>query len=256
MGSEVALVTGASAGIGREFARQLAARGHGLLLVARRTDRLNELAREIEAAHSIRPHVLPADLAEPGAPEAVLAFAREHDLDINILVNNAGFGARGRFAELECPNQLNMIGVNVTALVHLTRLVLPAMLERGKGRVLNVASTAAFVPGPYMAVYYASKAFVLSFSEALLEETRGSGVTVSCLCPGPVATEFGEISGLASSRVFDHPVPVEPVVGAAIRGMERGKDRIVPGLMLRISTFFLRLTPRGVPRRVVARLQE
>ena len=199
------LITGASGGIGEQLARLFAAHRYDLVLVARSVDKLQSLSAELARAHGIQSRVLPADLADPGAPPRL--FEALQDAAIDVLVNNAGFGARGAYAQIDYQLEARMIQVNVAALAHLTRLFLPGMLARRTGKILNVASTAAYVPGPFMAVYYASKAFVLSFSEALAEEVQGSGVTVTALIPGPTETNFAAIAGTQDSVVgyFEFP---------------------------------------------------
>jgi hypothetical protein len=249
----VALVTGASSGIGRELARILAREGHDLALVARSEERLVELAGELEKRHGIRVRTLAADLSDPGAP-AALAAQLEHDrVSIDILVNNAGFGASGPFWETDARLELDLIQVNVTALTHLTRLLLPEMLRRHSGRILNVASTAAFQPGPFMAVYYASKAFVLSFSEALASELSGTGVAVTALCPGPTDTGFQERAGVARSNLFRRfrVLSAEAVAAAGYAGMRAGRRVVVPGLQNRLLAVVVRLAPGSLVLRVM-----
>src|SRR6185436_6905763 len=185
---DLALVTGASSGIGADLARELAQGGHDLVLVARGEDKLKALAAELEKAHSIRARVISADLAQPDA--AVQLVKQLGGTPIDVLINNAGYALYGRFAETDAADELRMIQVNIVALTQLAKLLLPGMLARKKGRILNVASTAAFQPGPLMAVYYATKAYVLSFSEALANELQGTGVGVTALCPGPTRTGF------------------------------------------------------------------
>src|SRR5437868_585729 len=197
-----ALVTGGSGGIGLEIGKALAQREFDLVLVARNRDALEAAAGQIEGKHAVRVHVFAADLRRREAPEAISDFLRNENIPIDVLVNNAGFGLGGEFAETEVQRELEMIQVNIAALTHLTKLFLPPMIKRRAGRVLNVASTAAFVPGPLMAVYYATKAYVLSFSEALAEELRDSGVTVTALCPGPTRTEFAASAQVTNSRLF------------------------------------------------------
>ena len=187
---ETVLITGASSGIGRELARQFAGDGADLVLIARSEDRLRDLAGELTAEYGVTVEVVPADLSQPGSPDQIVQTLAQQQTDVDVLVNNAGFGARGPVAGLGVQRQLEMIEVNVAALTRLTALLLPGMLERRRGDILNVASTAAFQPGPNSAVYYATKAYVLSFTEALAEEVRGSGVRVSCLAPGPTDTGF------------------------------------------------------------------
>src|SRR5271154_4231612 len=187
---KTALVTGASFGIGTEFARIFARESYNLVLVARTADKLRQLASELEKAHGTRSLILATDLTDPGASAYVLDQTTRSDIQIDVLVNNAGFGQYGKFAENDLEECLRQIQLNITTLTHLTRLYLPAMIERKTGKILNVASTAAFQPGPLMAVYYATKAYVLHFSEALANELNGTGVTVTCLCPGATVTEF------------------------------------------------------------------
>jgi short-subunit dehydrogenase len=250
MGRPVTLVTGASAGLGAEFARQCARRGDEIVLVARRRDRLDALAAEIGGGH-----VIAADLAAPRAPSRLLAELTERGLDVAILINNAGFGLIGRFAELAADRQIGMIDLNVRALAELTRLVLPGMRERGGGGILNVASTAAFQPGPGMAVYFATKAFVLSFTEALHQELKGSGIKVSALCPGPTATEFGEVAGFTRSVPASLSADAASVVKAGLEGLDGNKAVVIPGLTNKVTAQASRFLPRASMRRIVARLK-
>ncbi|MEI9852864.1 MAG: SDR family oxidoreductase [Sphingomonas sp.] len=195
MASGTALVTGASAGLGALFAKELAKHGCDLIVTARRADRLEELATELRAAHGVKVETIAADLAVPGAAGELIAEISRRGLAVNILINNAGFGASGPLAEADAARTAGMIELNCRALVELCHAVLPGMIQMRSGAILNVASTAAFQPGPGMAVYYATKAFVLSFSEAIHEEVRHQGVRVTALCPGPTATEFFDAAG-------------------------------------------------------------
>ncbi len=197
-----ALVTGASSGIGEDLARLFAADGHNLVLVARGGERLHALAGELRDRKRIAASVIVADLSDPASPDRIARELVENGQQIDVLVNNAGFGQYGMFAKVDPVELGRLLQVNVSALTLLTRLLLPGMLSRRSGRVLNVASTAAFQPGPLMAPYYASKAYVLSLSEALAEETRGTGVTVTCLCPGPTTTRFQARAGMQKSKLF------------------------------------------------------
>src|SRR5512139_623800 len=190
MTQPIALITGASAGLGVDFARQLSAKGKRLVLVARRKDRIEALAAELGNARAVA-----ADLSLPDAADRLMTEIAAHGEHVDLLVNNAGFGLAGKIAELDAKRQRQMIDLNCGALVELAHAVLPSMIDRKQGHILNVASTAAFQPGPGMAVYFATKAFVLSFSEALHEEVRKDGVVVTALCPGPTGTEFGEVAG-------------------------------------------------------------
>ncbi len=251
----VALVTGASAGIGRELAKVLAREGHDLVLVARRQAELDELAAALKDQYGANAQVVPADLAEPDAAAKVLAELGP-DARIDVLVNNAGFGGHGAFAERDRDADLRMVAVNVTALTDLTKLVLPGMVARGRGRVLNVASTAAFQPGPFMAVYYATKSYVLSLSEALAEELSGTGVTVTCLCPGVTDTEFHAVAGTDAQPLTQGPLSMSAaaVAEAGYRAMTRGKRLEVPGLHNKFGAASIRIAPRGVVLKVVRRL--
>jgi len=244
------LITGASAGLGAEFARQCAARGEELILVARRRDRLEALVAELGVGH-----VVALDLAAAGAPERLLGEVEALGFTVSRLINNAGFGLAGRFAALPLPRQREMIDLNVAALVALCHLVLPAMIARRDGGILNVASTAAFQAGPGMGVYFASKAFVLSFTEALHEEVRSQGVRVSALCPGPTATEFGEVAGVTGERFDRFSADARSVVAAGLTGLERNKAIVIPGLMNKLTAQSNRVVPRAAIRRIVAGLK-
>ncbi len=253
---ETVLITGASAGIGRELARLFAADGARLVLLARREERLRELAAELERQHGVSAHVAALDLADPATPERLLAWLDQESLSIDILVNNAGFGMRGPFVEGCSARQIDMLRVNVLALTRLTRLLLPSMIQRGRGGVLNVASTAAFQPGPLMAVYYATKAYVLSFSEALFAETRGTGVVVTCLCPGPTTTEFQEVAGMSGTKLVK--LGAETAAAAARtghRGLRRGRAVVISGSLNRLAAISTRVMPRSLVRRLVQALQ-
>ena len=242
----VALITGASSGLGVDFARQLSAKGYRLVLVARRRDRLDALAAELGHARAVT-----SDLAAPGAAAVLMVDLAAHDETVSVLVNNAGFGLGGRFATLEGDRQRGMIDLNCGALVELAHAVLPDMLAKKKGAILNVASTAGFQPGPGMAVYFATKAFVLSFTEALHEELRGKGVKVSALCPGPTATEFGEVAGFGKSTAFEKiAASSDAVVRAGLDGLEAGKAIVIPGLINKAGAQGHRLLPRALLRRV------
>lgn len=252
MARETALITGASSGIGLELARCFAAAGYDLVLVARRAEALEALASELGAKHGTAVRVEPRDLNSPEAPAKLYADLQQAGVTIDVLVNNAGFGALGNVSSLPLDRQLDMIELNVTALTALTRLFLPGMLERRRGGVLNVASTAGFQPGPRMAVYYATKAYVLSFTEALAEENAGSGLRVSCLCPGPTKTEFGSVSGMDQSRLFRlGTMNARAVAECGVRGWLRGRVVVVPGLMNRMLVFAGRFVPRWGMRKIV-----
>src|ERR1700691_3725627 len=219
-----ALITGASFGIGLELTRIFAREGYNLVVVARTADKLRQLASELEKAHGTRSLILAIDLTDPGAPAYVLDQTTRADLQIDVLVNNAGFGQYGPFVENDLEECLRQIQLNVTTLTHLTRLYLPPMIERKSGRVLNVASTAAFQPGPLMAVYFATKAYVLHFSEALANELNGTGVSVTCLCPGATATEFHKRANATGQRLLKFgSMDARTVAEAGYRAMVAGK---------------------------------
>jgi short-subunit dehydrogenase len=257
MTPETVLVTGASSGIGRELARCFAADGSRLVLVARSGGALETLADELRKAHKVDARVLVADLALPDAPTRLLKQLHHHGLKVDVLVNNAGFGAQGRFAELLLDRQLQMVQVKITALTHLTRLLLPGMIERRRGGVLNVASTAAFQPGPQMAVYSATKAYVLSFGEALAEEVAGTGVTVTALCPGPTETGFGDAAQMKDSRLFRlGRMSAQKVAEIGHQAFRRGRVVVVPGLRNRLLAFSVRFSPRSVARKIAGALNK
>jgi short-subunit dehydrogenase len=250
--NRIALITGASAGLGIDFARQLAANGKRLVLVARRKERLDQLAAELGNARAVA-----IDLSDAGAADRLLADIAAHGEQVELLVNNAGFGLTGRFAELDGKRQRQMIDLNCGTLVELAHAVLPGMIERKSGAILNVASTAAFQPGPGMAVYFATKAFVLSFSEALHEEVRQQGVSVSALCPGPTATEFGEVAGFGPSNPSSKLAAASgPVAEAGLRGIDRNQAIVIPGLMNKATAQAHRFFPRGLVRRAVGILKK
>jgi uncharacterized protein len=254
---DVTLITGASAGLGEGFARALAAKKHNLLLVARREERLGRLAVQLAERHGVAVEVLGLDLAEPGAAERVMGEAASRGLVIDQLINNAGFGARGSFVAIDRAEQRRMIELNCTLLMALCHAALPGMIERKRGGILNVASTAAFQPGPWMAVYYATKAFVLSFSEALHEEVRGQGVRVAALCPGPTRTEFADVAGMNDSALFKtFATSPEAVVRDGLAALEANTAVKVSGAMNLMMAESIRLTPRVIARRLAGGLQK
>ncbi len=251
MARPVTLVTGASAGLGAEFARQCGARGEALALVARRRDRLEALAAEIGGDV----HIFVADLARAGAAASLIGEIEAEGLSVGTLINNAGFGLAGKFASRPLDRQSEMIDLNVRTLVELCHLVLPAMRERGKGAVLNVASTAAFQAGPNMAVYYATKAFVLSFTEALHHELKGTGIRVSALCPGPTATEFGEVAEVNSPAMKYVAGKAADVVRASLKGLDRNQAVVIPGIPNKVTAQASRFLPRAAMRRIVGAIK-
>lgn len=251
-----ALITGASSGIGLEIARLFAADKWDVALVARSEGKLNELAAELQKAHGITARVIAADLAKPNYPDEIIA--RLQGVEIDALVNNAGFGLGGEFVKADLRTELEMIQVNVTALTQLTGLVLPAMVARRRGAILNVASTAAFQPGPFMSVYYATKAYVLSFSEAIAEELSGSGVTVTALCPGPTETGFAAAANVEDSTLFTktRPAGSKEVARAGYEAMRSGKRIAIPGMRNKLLAQSIRISPRRLVTKIVRKLHE
>ena len=243
-------MTGASSGIGAEFARQLAARGHDLALVARSVDRMEALAAALRQTHGVRVEVIGQDLAEPDAAQRVVAELRTRGLDVNLLVNNAGFGTCGRFEDVPAARDHDQLMVNVVALTDLTHALVPPMLARGTGAVLNVASTAAFQPAAYFAVYSAAKAFVLNFSLALWSEYHDRGIRVLALCPGPVQTDFFATIGTSKAAIGGRMDTPRRVVTKALRALDRNEGYVVAG---RGTFAAAHLRPRR-PRKLVARL--
>lgn len=251
-----AVITGASSGIGADLAREFAAGGYHLIITARRADRLEALAEELTRDHGVIVKVIPADLAQPGEAVRLHAAIKATGLPIDTLVNNAGFGMRGRFSTLDAARQTEMVTLNVTALTELCRLFLPGMIERGAGGILNVGSTAAFQAGPYMAVYYATKAYVLSLSEALHEEAKPYGVQVSVLCPGPVATEFAAIADVEGTKLFRNgTLESRAVAKAGFWGYREGHAIIIPSAANKATAWGGRFLPRAVTRRVAGWMQ-
>ena len=255
---QTALITGASSGIGRELALLLARDGYDLVVVARRRERLEALGTELTRELGARTTVLEADLADPASPGRIAEDLAGRSLTVDVLVNNAGFGVYGSFAKTPIEKETEMIQVNATAVTHLTKLFLAGMIERRRGRILNVASTAAFQPGPLMAVYYATKAYVLSFSEALANELDGTGVTVTALCPGPTITEFQKTAGLEQTRLFTGPLVMDAAAAAraGYEGMKRGKRIVIPGLPNKLLVQAVRVTPRRLVTAIARRIQE
>lgn len=242
--AELAVVTGASGGLGYEFAKLLAADGYDLVLIARSADKLEANARELQAQYHARVRTIAMDLGVANAAAKVFEQVPQCD----VLINNAGFASNGRFDELPEERIREELLLDVVTLTELTRKYLPGMRARGRGRILTVASTAAFLPGPFMAVYYAAKAYVLSLSEALAEEIRGSGVTVTCVCPGATATGFQQRASVHGTLLMRLPLArAASVAKAGYRGMQRGKSVVVPGL----SNKFVAISPRFTPRRLL-----
>jgi short-subunit dehydrogenase len=255
--NKTALITGASSGIGWELAKLFAADGYDLVLAARNEDKLLELAEIVKEGNAIEARVLTCDLSDPGVPESVYEFLAMENISIDVLVNNAGFGVFGDFAGADWKALQDMMQVNMTSLVELTHRFLPGMIERGWGRVLNVASTAAFQPGPLMNIYYASKAFVLHFSEALGEELRGTGVAVTAFCPGLTRTDFHNRAGIKKFGTLERVyMPADGVARIGYEGMKSGKSIVIPGLTNRLMVRGVRFAPRRWVTKSVARLQK
>jgi len=254
---KTALITGASFGIGLELARIFAREGHNLVLVARSGDKLRQLASELEKAHGTRSLILATDLSDPGAAAYILDQTTRANIVVDILVNNAGFGQYGFFAENDLEECLRQIQLNITTLTHLTRLYLPEMLERKSGRILNVASTAAFQAGPLMAVYYATKAYVLHLSEAIANELDGTGVIVTCLCPGPTATEFQQRAKITGIRLTTYgTMDARTVAEDGYRALMNGKTVAISGFKNWLLAQSVRFAPRKMVAAIARRLQE
>ena len=254
---KTALITGASFGIGMELARIFARDGYNLVLVARSADKLRQLASELEKAHGTRSLILATDLTAPGAAAYVLDQTTRADITVDVLVNNAGFGQFGFFAENDLEECLKQIQLNITTLTHLTRLYLPGMIERKTGRILNVASTAAFQPGPLMAVYYATKAYVLHFSEAIANELKGTGVTATCLCPGATATEFHKRANMTHIQLLRFgAMGARTVAGDGYRALMAGKPVVISGFKNWLLAQSVRFSPRQMVTAVARKLQE
>jgi uncharacterized protein len=255
--SKTALITGASGGIGYELALLFARDGFDCILVARSHDQLNALAARMESEFRVKTLVLPKDLSKATAVDEIYEEVSAASMPVDVLVNNAGFPVYGLFTETDLETELQMLQVNVVALTQLTKLFLRGMIERRYGRILNLASTAAFEPGPLMAVYYASKAYVLNFSEALANELHGTGVTVTTLAPGPTRTGFQKRGRLEDSRLVQGNIGDAPSVAlAGYRGLMAGKTLVIPGFSNKLIPWIVRVSPRGVVTRVVRRMQE
>lgn len=255
---KTALITGASGGIGYELAKVFARHRFDLVVVARSELKLKRLANGLRHSYNIDVEVMPKDLADPAAPDDLHAALQERSIAVDVLVNNAGFATYGFFAELELQRELQMLQLNIVTLTHLTKLFLPAMVERGEGKIMNVASTAAFQPGPLMAGYYASKAYVLSFSEAIANELQDTGVTVTALCPGPTESDFQQRASMEDSKLFSNQqiMDAETVAQIGFEGMMAGKTVVIPGFKNRILSLTPRFVPRDVTTQIVRKIQE
>ncbi|WP_182865452.1 SDR family NAD(P)-dependent oxidoreductase [Rhodopirellula sp. JC639] len=250
------LITGASSGIGLEFARLFAADGENVVLVARSEDKLEQLSRQLRFTHAIEATAIATDLSRPTAVDELCSELSRRSLRVDTLVNNAGFGALGKFVDLEAERQRDMLMVNVMALTGLTRQLLPGMIERGSGGILNVGSTAAYQAGPNMSVYYATKAYVLSFTEGLREELAGTGVSATLLAPGPTETGFGEDSGMGKFDFFQKAaMSAKSVAEAGYEGYRKNEDVVIPGWRNRLMVTGVGFLPRVATRKMVAKIQ-
>ncbi|PLX26129.1 short-chain dehydrogenase [Candidatus Parcubacteria bacterium] len=248
------LITGASSGIGYELCKRFAQNNHNIVLVARNKEKLDTIAKELSSTHDIQTHVFTHDLTDDDAPQKLYAEIKENNITIDILVNNAGFGLYGKFTETNLAKELDMIKINISALTELTKLFLPDMISKKSGKVLNIASTAAFQPGPGMAVYYASKAFVLHFSEALGEELKNTGVSVTTLCPGPTRTGFEKAAELRFPKTMK-VMNADEVAYVGYRGLIKNKRVVIPGFRNKLLAFANRLAPRNVATKITGWIQ-
>lgn len=253
-----ALVTGASSGIGWEFAHVLAQHGHNVILVARSSEKLETLSEELKKKYCISAEIIVLDLSQQSAPTILYETIQHSNRTVDILINNAGFGTHGLFHETDWNTEAAMIDLNVRALTELTKLFLPSMLQRHRGYIVNVASTAAFQPGPLMSVYYATKAYVLSFSEAIANELRGSGVTVTALCPGPTTSGFQKVAGIENTpMVLGKRLPTSREVAEyGYRAMKAGKVVAIHGTLNALMAFGIKLIPRALASTIVRKIQD
>jgi len=259
--NKTALITGASGGIGYELAKIFARDGYNLVLVARSADELHKIASQLTSEHGVSIKVIAKDLSDPVSPQKIFDEVQKDGIAIDILINNAGFGTYGTFCDTNLKDELEMVQVNMASPTHLTKLFLPGMIARGHGRIMNVASMAAFQPGPLLAVYCASKSYVLSFSEALAEELRGTGVTVTALCPGPVKTGFAKRAKTEQTKVmmrglFNRIWEAEDVAAVGYHGLMRDKTIVIPGKRYIASAFIVRCVPRKLARRSARKIME
>lgn len=257
---KTALITGASSGIGLELARLFAKNHYNLVIVARRKEKLNEIQSELENDYGVSITTIPLDLIENDAVSRLYELTKKQNLSIDVLINNAGFGLQGAFKDTDLDAEKEMIHLNITVLTDLTKRFLKDMIPQKSGRILNVSSTAAFYPGPYMSVYYATKAYVQSFTLALAHEFRNTGITISALCPGPTATEFQKRAGVEDSMLFSNKMmPVstaKEVAKAAYEGLMKGEKVIVPGIMNKLSAWSSGVTPGFISNRLIESLHK
>lgn len=250
-GRSCVLITGATTGIGYELAKLYAKEGNNLILVARDEERLSEVKEELDL-YNIKVYILSLDLSEDNSCEKVLDFVNKKNLSVDILINNAGIGSFGYLSEIEMEKELKLIDVNIRALTELTKIFLPTMISHGEGGIMNVSSTAAFCAGPKMATYYASKSYVLNFTEALYEELKGSEIKVSCLCPGPVKTSFQEKSGIKKNEAAKKALMTpKEVAEIAYKDFKKGKLIIIPGFKNKLIILLNKLIPRALSRKII-----
>ena len=255
--TKTALITGASYGIGYELAKLFAADGYSLVLIARSGDKLKAIAQELQSKFSVSVKTIQKDLSHPASSEEVFQELQKSSIQIDALVNNAGFGAYGLFSEIDWERESEMMRLNIRTLTHLTKLFLDGMIQRKHGRILNVASTAAFQPGPLMAVYYATKAYVLSFSEALANELENTGVTVTCLCPGPTETEFQKTAKMGKNIIFSLDImSAESVARIGYNALMKGKTLVIAGWINYLGMIASKFGPRKLVTRITRMLQE
>lgn len=254
---EWALITGASSGIGYELAKVFARHGRNIVIVSRDEAKLKELKQEIEREYYVKLMMLPKDLADPRSPTEIFEELEKRGVNIQILVNNAGFSIYGMFSETDLQKELEIVQVNLSSLIHLTKLILPGMLKRRSGKILNVASMGAFHPGPYQSVYCATKAGVLSFSQALSNELQGTGITVTCLCPGVVKTEFHQRAGMQSSKLMNEKMIDAGVMAeAGYRALMAEKVIAVPGFKFRLGSVVMGIIPRTMLTKIARSVVE
>ncbi|TYR80693.1 SDR family oxidoreductase [Priestia megaterium] len=257
MEKETVLITGASSGIGKELAYHYAKDGYNIVMVARSLTKLTEIKNDLEKQYGGSVFVIQKDLSKESEIQEVYKLIKQNNMRVDILINNAGFGLFGEFLETDLEDELNMIDLNVKSLTYMTKLFLPDMIKQNKGGILNVASTAAFQPGPLMAVYYATKAYVLSFTEALENELKDTNITVSALCPGPTETGFSDRANLKESKLFKSGVmDVKTVAEIGYKGFKSGKTVIIPGLKNKILAGAVRFAPRTIITSIVRQMQE
>lgn len=254
LGLDAAVITGASAGLGAEYARLFAADGHPVALVARREERLRDLAAELTSAYGIEVHLMAQDISTPDGCTKVYESVKRWGRPVGFLVNNAGFGNNGLFWQNDLATELGQIRVNIAALTELTHRFLPGMIAAGRGRVLNIASTAGFLPGPYMATYFATKAYVLSFTEALAYELRGTGVTATVHCPGPTATEFASVAGVKGTRLFDKTAQARACARHGYAAMLSGRPVAIHGFNNTLKSLSARVSPHSIAMTIAAKL--